>query len=137
MYHRPGDGWRDGHTPPLRILIGSPSLRWRVTDPAAPVTVLEPHHPLLRTPNEIGTADWDGWVRERGLYFARDWDAAYVPLLAMSDPGEPPLRGALLAAPVGRGRHAHVALALHHQLDALVPGAFRLLANLVARPNVT
>jgi hypothetical protein len=48
--------------------------------------------------------------------------------------GEPPLRGALLAAPVGAGRHVHVALVLHHQFTALVPGAFRLLANLVARP---
>jgi hypothetical protein len=72
-------------------------------------------------------------VRERGLYFASEWDPAYVPLLEMADPDEPPLRGALLAAPVGRGRHVHVALALHHQFSALVPGPFRLLANLVAR----
>jgi hypothetical protein len=134
LYHRPGDGWQDGRTPPLRIVIGSPSVRWRVTDPGAAVTVLAPQHPLLRYPNEIGGADWEGWVRERALYFARDWDAAYVPLLEMADPGEPPLRGALLAARVGHGRHVHVALALHHQLSALVPGAFRLLANLVARP---
>ena len=136
LYHRPGDGWDGGRTPPLRIVIGSPSVRWRVTDPAAPVTVLEPHHILLRYPNEIGAADWDGWVHERGLYFAREWDATYVPLLEMADPGEPPLRGALLAAPVGRGRHVHVALVLHYQFDALVPGAFRLLANLVAWPPV-
>ena len=133
LYHRPGDGWRDGRTPPLRIVIGSPSVRWRVTNPAAPVKVLQPDHPLLRCPNEIGPADWQGWVRERGLYFASEWDPAYVPLLEMADPDEPPLRGALLAAPVGRGRHVHVALALHHQFSALVPGPFRLLANLVAR----
>jgi LmbE family N-acetylglucosaminyl deacetylase len=134
LYHRPGDGWQDGRTPPLRIVIGNPSIRWRVTVPTAPVTVLQPRHAVLRYPNAIGAADWEGWVRERGLYFARDWDDAYVPLLAMADPGEAPLRGGLLAAPVGRGRHVHVALALHHQLSALVPGAFRLLANLVAGP---
>ncbi len=131
LYHRPQDGW--GATPPLPLTIGSPSLRWRVTDPAAEVRVLAPDHPLLTAPNRIDPADWDGWVRERGLYFARAWDPAYTSLLAMADPGEAPLTGALLAAPVGRGRHVHVALALHHQWEALVPGAFRLLANLVSR----
>jgi hypothetical protein len=134
MYHRPRDGWDDGPTPPRRIEIGSPSLRWRVTDPAAPVRVLVASHPLLNMPNVIRPADWQGWVRERGLYFARTWDPDYVPLLELADPGEAPLQGALLAAPVGKGRHVHVALALHHQFAALVPGAFRLLANLVARP---
>jgi LmbE family N-acetylglucosaminyl deacetylase len=132
MYHRPEDGWNEGRTPPLRLLPGRPSLRWRVTDPAAPFTILAPDHPLLTTPNAITSSDWDGWVRERGLYFASEWDKAYVPLLQMADPGEPSLNGALLAAPFGAGRHVHVALALHHQLRALVPGAFRLLANLVA-----
>lgn len=131
MYHRPEDGWDDGRTPPLPLMPGRPSLRFRVTDPAADVTVLVPDHPLLTTPNRIGASDWDGWVRERGLYFASTWDEAYVALLELGDPGEAKLSGALLAAPVGQGRHVHVALALHHQFRALVPGAFRLLANLV------
>jgi LmbE family N-acetylglucosaminyl deacetylase len=135
LYHRPGDGWDAGRIPPRHLLVGSPSFRWRVTDPTAAVTPLHPGHPLLTTPNPIGTADWDGWVRERGLYFASAWDEAYLPLLAIADPDEAPLHGALLAAPIGQGRHVHVALALHHQLTALVPGAFRLLANLVARPT--
>ncbi len=134
MYHRPEDGWNNGLTPPLPLMPGRPSLRFRVTDPAADVTVLAPTHPLLTTPNDITAADWDGWVRERGLYFASTWHDSYVPLLEMADPDTSPLRGALLAAPVGRGRHVHVALALHHQFRALVPGAFRLLANLVAWP---
>ena len=132
MYHRPEDGWEEGRTPPLWMMPGRPSLRWRVTDPAAPVSLLAPDHPLLTTPNIIIPSDWDGWVRERGLYFASGWDPAYVPLLELCDPGETLLRGALLAAPFGAGRHVHVALALHHQFRALVPGAFRLLANLVA-----
>lgn len=131
LYHRPSDGWNPATTPPLRLEIGAPSLRWRVTDPAAPVTVLAPGHVLLAGPNRIGDADWQGWDKERGLYFAAARDPAYVPLLAMNDPGEAPLDGALVSAPVGSGRHTHVSLALHHQLDRLVPGAFRLLANLV------
>jgi hypothetical protein len=130
LYHRPQDRWPG--TPHFPIDIGLPSFRWRVTLPDAPVRVLEPGHVLLNWPNQLEPADWDGWVRERGLYFASSWHQVYRPLLATSDPGESDLLGGLLVRELGRGRHVHVALALHHQLPALVPGAFRLLANLVA-----
>lgn len=132
LYHRPWDNWDPELTPPRYLKVGQPSLRWRITDPNAAVSVLAPDHPLLHTPNEIGAADWAGWVKERGLYFAADWADDYMPLLAMSDPGEAPLNGALLAADIGRGRHVHAALILHYQMEFLVPGAFRLLANLIA-----
>jgi LmbE family N-acetylglucosaminyl deacetylase len=131
LYHRPGDGWNPTETPPRPITIGSPSLRWRVTDPQAPVTMLLPDHPLLAGPNRITESDWQGWNKERGLYFASSWDEAYQPLLAMHDDGEQPLKGALISAEISKGRHTHVSLVLHHQLDHLVPGAFRLMANLV------
>lgn len=131
LYHRPTDSWDPDHTPPRRLAIGSPSLRWRVTDPSAPITVLQPESPLLTYPNRIETADWQGWDKERGLYFASDYDPAYEELLSLSDPGERPLKGSLVSAQIGRGRHTHVSLVLHHQMDKLVPGAFRLLANLV------
>jgi hypothetical protein len=131
LYHRPTDGWDPERTPPQRLAIGSPSLRWRVTDPSAPVTVLTPDHPLLTSPNRIEASDWQGWDKERGLYFASDYDPAYQELLSINDPGENPLKGSLISARIGRGRHTHVALVLHNQLDKLVPGAFRLLANLV------
>jgi LmbE family N-acetylglucosaminyl deacetylase len=131
LYHRPSDGWNPQTTPPRRLVIGSPSLRWRVTDPAAKVDILLPGHPLLVGPNRITAADFDGWDKERGLYFASQWDEAYQPLLAMHDAGEKPLTGSLLCADIGQGRHTHTSLVLHHQLDRLVPGAFRLLANLV------
>ncbi|MDB5585295.1 MAG: hypothetical protein JWP26_265 [Devosia sp.] len=131
LYHRPSDSWTPDTTPPRRVVIGSPSLRWRVTDPTAPVDILAPEHKLLTGPNVVGPDDWAGWDKERGLYFASDWDNAYEPLLAMHDAGEKPLMGALISAPVGKGRHTHTSLVLHHQLDRLVPGAFRLLANLV------
>ncbi|PWJ11445.1 PIG-L family deacetylase [Jannaschia seohaensis] len=130
LYHRPWDAW-DPDAMPAPIEIGQPSLRWRVTDNAAKVTHLA-DHPILAAPNPISDADWEGWHKERGLYFARSWDAAYTPLLEMADPGEAPLRGALLSGQVGQGRHTHCALILHHQMEHLVPGAFRLMANLVA-----
>ncbi|WP_377299258.1 PIG-L family deacetylase [Rhizobium sp. SGZ-381] len=131
LYHRPSDGWHPQETPPRHIEIGSPSLRFRVTDPVAEVTVLAPEHPLLAGPNSIGSQDWQGWNKERGLYFAARWDDAYEPLLAMHDTDEQPLKGGLLSAVIGRGRHTHTSLVLHHQMDKLVPGAFRLMANLV------
>lgn len=131
LYHRPTDGWNPEETPVRRIDIGSPSLRWRVTDPRAEVAVLAPEHVLLKGPNVIGPEDWQGWDKERGLYFVSRWDDAYEPLLAMHDVNEQPLKGALISGAIGRGRHTHTSLVLHHQLDKLVPGAFRLMANLV------
>ncbi|MDV3253655.1 PIG-L family deacetylase [Devosia sp. BK] len=131
LYHRPSDGWTADETPPRPITIGSPSLRWRTTNPAAEVKFLYPEHKLLTGPNRITADDFAGWDKERGLYFASAWDSAYVPLLAMSDAGEEPLTGSLLSAEIGRGRHTHTSLVLHHQLEKLVPGAFRLMANLL------
>ena len=133
LYHRPWDNWDPDGTAPYRLEIGQPSLRWRVTDETAEVTHLAPDHPLLNIPNRIGPEDWAGWHKERGLYFAKDWDAAYTPLLAMHDPREAPLEGALLAADVGKGRHVHTSLILHHQMEKLTSGAFRLMANLLAK----
>ncbi|QQA41696.1 PIG-L family deacetylase [Pelagovum pacificum] len=131
LYHRPWDLWDPDSTPPARLEVGQPSLRWRVTDEQAEVTVLAPDHPLLTGPNRIVPEDWTGWHKERGLYFAKSWDEAYRPLLSMADPGEAPHEGSLLSASIGEGRHTHCALILHHQMERLVPGAFRLMANLV------
>lgn len=131
LYHRPWDNWAPDATPPARLEIGQPSLRWRVTDQTAPVTHLQPDHAALNVPNVISDADWANWHKERGLYFAKSWDEAYVPLLEMADPDEDPHRGALLAAPIGQGQHIHCALILHHQMEKLTPGAFRLMANLI------
>lgn len=112
-------------------------LQWapravRVTMEDAPVTVLRPAHPLLTTPNRIGASDWAGWVQERSTYMPSVIDKRYTPLLRMNDPDEPANDGALLVAPVGKGRYVYVTLALFRQLPAGVPGAARLLANLVS-----
>jgi hypothetical protein len=104
----------------------------RVTDETAKVTLLDPTSPVFTTPNAIGPADWDGWVQERGLYFAHSWAPEYTPLLAMADPGGPEQKGALLAARLGKGRYIYTGLAFFRQLPAGVPGAYRLLANLLA-----
>jgi hypothetical protein len=110
----------------------------RTTDETAPVRVLAPEHLALTSPNPIGESDWAGWVQERGLYYPHSWDPLYTPLLAMADPGKEELSGALLVAPYGRGTYVYTGLALFRQLPAGVPGAYRLLANLLAlaRPQV-
>jgi hypothetical protein len=131
LYHRPWDNWDPASTPIRPLEIGQPSLRWRATDENADVTYLVPDHPLLSTPNAIGPADWENWHKERGLYFAKSWDPAYVPLLSMADPDEAPQLGSLLCADVGKGRHIHTSLILHHQMEKLIPGAFRIMANLL------
>jgi LmbE family N-acetylglucosaminyl deacetylase len=115
---------------PWPVTIARP--HGRVTDEGAPVTLLEPDHPAFTTPNPIGDADWDGWVQERGLYFWETWDGPLTPLLAMSDPGEEPLTGSLLVAPLGEGTYVYTALAFFRQLPEGVPGAYRLLANLLS-----
>ena len=132
LYHRPWDNWDPARVPPRPVKIGKPSLRWRVTDENATVTHLIPDHPLLNVPNVIRPADWEGWHKERGLYFPMQWDDCYQALLSMADPDETPHKGALICAKVGDGRHTHTSLILHHQLEKLVPGAFRLMANLIA-----
>jgi LmbE family N-acetylglucosaminyl deacetylase len=119
----------DGGFAPYFLRIARPHDR--VTDETAPVTALDPAHAVFRYPNEIGADDWRGWVQERGLYFAREWDSTYVPLLETHDPGGPELRGGLLAAPLGRGTYVYTGLSFFRQLPAGVPGAYRLFANLL------
>jgi LmbE family N-acetylglucosaminyl deacetylase len=103
----------------------------RVTEENAPVRVLDPTHPLLAAPNRITERDFAGWVQERALYMPRTFDAAYAPLLEMSDPGEPPNRGAVLVAPYGKGTYVYTTLSFFRQLPAGNPGAARLFVNLL------
>jgi len=125
----------NGNFAPYRLSLARPHDR--VTDETAPVTLLDPANPVFHVPNEIGPDDWQGWVQERGLYFAHDWDPAYRPLLEMHDPGDPPLPGGLLEAPIGRGTYVYTGLAFFRELPAGVPGAYRLFANVLglARRN--
>jgi LmbE family N-acetylglucosaminyl deacetylase len=108
----------------------------RVTDETAPITVLAPRSPLVTQPNGLSASDWEGWVEERGAGLLETGDPRYVDVLASTDPfPENPGRktGLLVTAQVGSGSWTYVGLALSEQLAAGVPGAYRLLANLVGR----
>ena len=132
QYHRPMDNWNSNSTVPGKLEIGRPSIRWRITDPSAPVELLEPDSSLMNFPNKIESADWEGWVKERGLYFASEWDPRYQPLIRVADPNESSLDGGLLEGHFGNGSHIHCALNLFYQMENLVPGAFRIFANLLS-----
>ncbi len=114
------------------VRAAAPVSHDRVTDENAPVRIVAKKHPVVRAPNPLSSADWKGWVQERGLYFARTWDRRYQPILATSDPGEAPLQGGLLIATVGKGTYVYTGLSFFRQLPSGVPGAFRLFANLLA-----
>ncbi len=110
----------------------------RVTDEAAPITLLVPDHPLFTIPNRLTQRDWDGWVQERGAYFLEVRDRRYVELLSSADPfpnnpGEK--RGLLVESKLGKGTWTYVGLGLFRQVSAGTDGAYRILANLVARPR--
>ncbi len=104
----------------------------RVTDEDAAVRFSSGEHVLLRTPNVITVADFEGWVQERGLYFMSEWDARYDAVLSSHDPGEEPQAGGLLYAPYGQGAYVFTGYSWFRQLPAGVPGAYRIFANLVS-----
>jgi len=115
------------HMGPYPFEVGSQ----RVTVEEAPV-VFDTNNPLLTSPNRITERDFDGWVQERGLYFASKWDAHYETPFEMHDPGDPPLKGSTLVARYGKGVYIFTAFSFFRELPAGVPGAYRLFANFLS-----
>jgi LmbE family N-acetylglucosaminyl deacetylase len=106
--------------------------RDRVTDEDSPVSLIDPSSPLLSSPNPITKADFDGWVQERGLYYASKWDAHYSTVIATHDPGEEFKPGGMLFTRYGKGAYVFTAYSWFRQLPAGVPGAYRIFANLLS-----
>ena len=106
----------------------------RITDQHANVQVLLPLSPALNYPNKITEADFEGWVQERSTYQAKKFDPHFTAPLAMHDAGEPDSNGSLLIAQYGKGNFVYTGLVFFRQLPAGVPGAYRLIANLIALP---
>ncbi len=106
--------------------------RGRVTVEQAPITIIDLKEPLVNTPNRLTEADFEGWVQERGLYFAEEWSDDYRPVFRANDPGEDPLEGMLVVADYGKGAFMYTGISFFRELPGGVPGAFRLLANLIS-----
>ena len=110
--------------------------RGRVTEEDAEIRLLAPDHPAMQGPNKITSADFDGWVQERGLYFPETWDEKnFTALISSNDTGEEPLDGSLLVAKFGKGHYVYTGLSFFRELPAGVPGAYRLFANLISLGN--
>jgi LmbE family N-acetylglucosaminyl deacetylase len=106
--------------------------RDRVTEEDAKVTFLAPDDPALNFPNKITQKDFEGWIQERGIYFATRMDAKYTPILSMHDKGEQPGDGSLIVANYGKGKFVYTSLVFFRELPAGVPGAYRLFVNLLS-----
>lgn len=140
QYHRPADAWDPESVPPYEIELGRVSLLSRVTAADGEVEFLEPENPIMTTPNVLTQADFDNWVKERGLYFAQEWDEHYTPLFSVTDRQWPdtwdelPFLGSMLTTDYGKGRYIYTSLVLHTEIENNVPGAYRIYANLLTPP---
>jgi LmbE family N-acetylglucosaminyl deacetylase len=106
-----------------------------VTDEASRMEILAPKNPVFLWPNTITQRDFDGWVEERGSKFLKSWDPQYEALLSTQDEGQEPQKGGLLYARYGKGVYIYNAYAFYRQLPEGVPGAFRLIANMISLPK--
>lgn len=105
--------------------------RDRVTIETTEPKFLVKSHLQMKSPNQLSKKDFEGWVQERGLYFADSWDSSFVPLISWSDPGEDQKRGVWIVSEYGKGTVTYCGLSLFRQWREGVPGAYRILANLV------
>jgi hypothetical protein len=108
--------------------------RNRVSEEAAKVEILEKNHPVFNYPNRISAEDFNGWLQERSLYEVKAKDTTFISLLSMHDKDEEAMTGSLLVSEIGKGRIIYTSLSFFRQLPEGVPGAYRLLANLLAWP---
>ncbi len=115
---------------PFMVNAGS-----RVTEENAKVNFLLPEHGVLNYPNKITDKDFENWVQERSTYQAEQLDAHYELPIGMNDTGEKPSNGSLALTKYGKGNFAYVSLVLFRQLPAGIPGAYKLMANLIAMPK--
>ncbi len=116
---------------PFDLNIG----RTRVTDETSPVRFVLPNHPVFNVPNKITDKDFNGWIQERSIYHGAQYDKAFVAPLGLTDFGEKEETGSLLIAPYGKGNFVYTGLVFFRELPAAVPGAYRLMANLIGLPK--
>jgi len=98
----------------------------------APVSILQPARPVFQSPNKISLADFEGWVEQRGSKFFATWAPEWQPLIETHDEGQAPQKGVWLEARHGKGLYVYCSLAWYRQLPYAVPGAARIVANLVS-----
>lgn len=126
QYNTLGDVFADPS--PYKLIIS----RDRVTEEDSPVKIINNENPVLNFPYRISAEDFNGWIQERGLYFANEWDDKFIPLLEMNDTGEEVKKGSLLISKYGKGTFIYTGISFFRQLPAGVEGAYKLFINLIS-----
>ena len=109
---------------PLPLTIG----RDRVTEEDASISMSK--HPILSTPNEITSKDFDYWVQERGLYFPKSYEG-FAEVLAITESTGTNYSNSTVVGHYGKGSVIYTGLSLFRELPAGVPGAMKLLQNIL------
>jgi len=109
-----------------------PQRAEEVSEEDSPVEILAPTAPVFNYPNKITAKDFENWVEQRGSKFLTEWDKAYTPMIATWDQGQAKQSGGWVHAPYGKGHYTYFAYAFHRQLPYGVPGAYRLLGNVLS-----
>jgi LmbE family N-acetylglucosaminyl deacetylase len=123
---------------PLKDKIGPYPFtisRERVTNEKATITALAQEHPALNSPNKIVEKDYENWIQERSIYCATEVDSHYVKILSMADKGDKATDGSLIITPYGKGNFVYTGIVFFRELPAGVPGAYRLMSNLISLPK--
>jgi hypothetical protein len=109
--------------------------RNRITKEEAKPVFLLPSHALLNSPNKITETDFNDWIQERSIYTAETNDPHFEFPLGFTDPGETENKGNIAITKYGKGQFIYTGLVFFREIPAGVPGAYRLLANLLAKPE--
>jgi len=116
---------------PYTLLV----TRNRITKEEAKPNFLQPNHVLFNKPNKISEADFADWIQERSIYTAETNDPHFEFPLGFSDPNESENKGNIAVTKYGKGQFIYTGLVFFREIPAGVPGAYRLLANLLAKPE--
>ncbi|MEJ7675522.1 MAG: hypothetical protein WKF59_23160 [Chitinophagaceae bacterium] len=84
--------------------------RIRVSEEDATVNFTQPTHLLLNFPNKITEKDFEGWVQERSIYHAENFDSNYQTILSMKDTGEKEHNGSLIVGDFGKGKFIYTGI---------------------------
>ena len=109
---------------PVPLTIG----RDRVTEEEAPVALKE--SVLMQRPNALSAADFEQWVQERGLYFPSAYEG-YITALSITESTGTVYENSTVVASYGKGSVIYTGLSLFRELPKGVPGALRLLQNIL------
>jgi LmbE family N-acetylglucosaminyl deacetylase len=109
--------------------------RNRITKEEAKPNFLQPNHVLFNHPNKISDKDFEDWIQERSIYTAETNDPHFEFPLGFSDPNESENKGNIAVTKYGKGQFIYTGLVFFREIPAGVPGAYRLLANLLAKPD--